>query len=268
MTRPPYGVTGEAKLPAGEPGGKGISLDPGIPGTSTYAKPSGEPAREQSKDDESIYRVDDAGDISKGQSRPDEVDLSNLKPSVSVPGPEEGNGKTKYPNRDGIPNDHSASLVLAVAHNHLADLASEVPFNFEGRVKIATRVEDVENGLGTHVVQRSKTCLATLKRADIANLRWLFSVDCGNGPKTVKMKASRKGKTTALTKMDVSFTCSCNAWRWLGSEYHAKKDEYLDGKARGTATIPNIKDPAGVNRVCKHVAAVIGSVRDWTVPLK
>jgi hypothetical protein len=268
VANPPYSIVGEAKLPVGEPGGKGISLDPGIPGTSTYAKPSGESPREQGKDDESIYRVDDASDLTKSQTRPDEINLQNLKPSIGTPGPEKGNGKSPYPYRDGIPSDHSASLVLAVAHTRLADLALEVPVNFESKIKVATRVQEVETGLGEHVLQRAKKCTSTLKRVDVLNLRWLFSVDCGNGPKVVKMKAARKGRVTALVKMEVSFTCSCNAWRWLGSEYHAKKDKYLDGKPRGTATVPVIRDPSGVNRVCKHVASVIGRVRDWTVPLK
>jgi hypothetical protein len=268
VTRPAYSIVGEAKLPVGEPAGRGLSLDPSIPGTSTYAKPSGEPPRDQTKDDESMYRVDDANDISKSQSRPDAIDMPNLKPSIGVPGPEDGNGKTRYPYRGHIVNDHSASMVMRVAHSYLAELASEALIDFGLPTKVATKVQEVEEGLGSHVVRRSKSCVVTQKRVDIPNLRWIFSVDCGNGTKAVKMKAARKGNVTALTKMDVTFTCSCNAWRWLGSEYHAKKDTYLDGKPRGTTTVPRIRDPNGVNRVCKHVASVIGKVRKWSIPLK
>lgn len=267
ITRPSYGVVGEAKLPVGDPAGKGVSLDPEIPGTSTYAKPSGESPREQGTDDESMYRVDNADDLLKDQSKSDQIDHSRGGPTMVRPGPDE-TSKTKYPYRDGIPNAHNASIIWDVVQNWLAETGPEVTANFDLPVKVAKRIGDVEEGLSDKVQERSKTCSVTVKRVDVANLRWLFSVDCGNGPKTVKMKASRKGRVTDLSKMDVKFTCSCHAWRWLGSEHHSKQEEYLDGKPRGTATVPVIKDPLNVNRVCKHVAAVFGTVRTWKVPLK
>jgi hypothetical protein len=269
VSRPPYGeVTGESGLPKGDPAGRGVGLDPEIPGSSTFAKPPEEGPREPRKDNESIHRVDDADDLLKDQSRSDEIDHSHAKPTYRRPGPHDETNKTKYPYRDGVPNAHNGSVVFAVAHNWMAETALEVPVSIEAPIKVAATLGEVVTGLGPHVLQRAQTCSATLKRADVPNLRWLFTVDCGNGPKTVKMKASRSGKMTALSKMDVSFTCSCHAWRWLGSEYHAKKETYLDGKPRGTASFPKIKDPDGVNRVCKHVSAVIGTVKKWQVPIK
>jgi len=270
VVRPAYGENrlGEAELPTGDAAGRGVSLDPEIPGSSTFAKPSEESPRQQEKNDESMYKVDDADDLLKDQSRSDQIDHSKAKPTMRRPGPHDGPSKTKYPYRDGIPNSHNAGLVLRVAHNWLAEIAPEIGVSLDLPVKIASRISDVENGLNPKVVTRAKKCTASLKRADVSNLRWLFTVDCGNGPKTVKLKAARTGRVTDLAKMDVKFTCSCHAWRWLGSEHHSKREEYLDGKPRGTATPPVIKDPLGVNRVCKHVAAVIGNVRQWKVPLK
>ena len=101
---------------------------------------------------------------------------------------------------------------------------------------------------------------------DAANLRWIFAVDCGNGPKVVKMKAIRSKNVTRLSRMDVDFKCSCPAWRWLGPEHHAKREDYLDGRPRGTASVPVIRDPHNINRVCKHVAAVLTYSRAWEVP--
>lgn len=270
VQRPPYGENrlGESGLPKGDPGGKGVSLDPKIPGTSTFAKPSDEEPREQSKDDESIYRVDNADDLLKDQSKPDQIDHSKAKPTTRRPGPHHGPNKTKYPYRDGVPNSHNAALILRVAHNYLADIAPELPVALEAPVKVAARFGDIETELNPKVLTRSQSCTATLKRSDVPNMRWIFSVNCGNGAKTVKLKASRTGRITDLSKMDVKFACSCHAWRWLGSEHHSKRETYLDGKPRGTATVPVIKDPLGVNRVCKHVAAVIGNVRKWRIPLK
>lgn len=97
----------ESKLPEGDPASRGVSLDPGIPGTSTFAKPSGEPPRGQGVEDSSIYRVDDADSLLKSQTTPDSTDLQNLRPSYATPGPNDGS-ITKYPYRDGVPNAHNA----------------------------------------------------------------------------------------------------------------------------------------------------------------
>jgi hypothetical protein len=53
----------------------------------------------------------------------------------------------------------------------------------------------------------------------------------------------------------------------LGPEHHAKSEGYLDGRPKGTASSPDIKDPERQNRVCKHVAAVLSFIRGWDVPL-
>jgi hypothetical protein len=105
-----------------------------------------------------------------------------------------------------------------------------------------------------------------LKRADIANLRWIFSVDCGNGPKVVKLSAIRKGNITKFSKLELELSCSCPAWRWLGPEFHAKGEDFLLGKPIGTASTPDIRDPERDNRVCKHVAAALSVARGWEIP--
>src|SRR4051812_47678180 len=99
VSRPPYGESrlGEAELPEGDPAGRGVSLSPDIPGSSTFAKPPGEGPREPRKDDDSIYRVDDADDLLKNQTKPDSIDHSDAKPTYRRPGPHDGPNKTKYP---------------------------------------------------------------------------------------------------------------------------------------------------------------------------
>lgn len=269
VIRPPYGngdLRGESKLPSGDPAGRGVSLDPAIPGSSTFAKPSDEGPREQRKDDESIHRVDNADDLLKHQTTPDQISRPGLRPSLQEPGAYDGPSKTKYPYRDGIPNSHNAALVEGVAQLWILRTARLASVQLEGPVRVAARFSEIENGLNPLVQQRARSCSVSVKRADIQNLRWIFSVDCGNGPKMVRLKATRKGNVVDLAKMDVLASCSCPAWRWLGSEFHAKGEEYIDGKPRGTASPPDIKDPERINRVCKHVAAVIGKVRRWQIP--
>jgi hypothetical protein len=260
----------ESGLPGTGPSQKGVGLDPSIPGTSTYAKPSGEEAREPDIEDQSMYRVDDADHLLKDQKKPDEIDHSDARPTYRRPGPhvKDDGSITKYPYRDEIPNRHNASIVENVAQLWLLKCAHEVPVSLEEPIRVASKISEIENGLNPQTRQRATACVVTIKRTDVQNLRWIFSVDCGNGPKMVRLKASRKGRVTALAKMDVSFSCSCKAWRWLGSEYHAKGEGYLDGKPVGTASTPNIRDPARINRVCKHVAAVMSKVRSWSIPIK
>ena len=260
----------ESGLPGTGPSQRGVGLDPSIPGTATYSKPSDEDAREPDIGDGSTYRVDDADSLLKDQKKPDEIDHSHAQPTYRRPGPhvKDDGSITKYPYRDGIPNRHNAAIVENVAQLWLLKCAHEISVSFENPVKVASKLSEIETGLNPSTRQRATTCVVAVKRADVPNLRWIFSVDCGNGPKMVRLKATRKGNVTAVAKMDLSLSCSCKAWRWLGSEYHAKGEGYLDGKPTGTASTPNVKDPDRVNRVCKHVAAVMSKVRTWSIPVK
>lgn len=270
VTRPGYGEgrapVAEAKLPEGDPSGRGLSLDSELPGSSTFSKPEDD-KRETGTDDESMFRVDNADDLTKDQSRSDtNFDNADKHDGIGFgsPGKQDASPKTKYPYRDGRPNAHNASFV---AHAYMASRAHVlvVPL-IEGTMRVATKLDTIETGLNPKVKERAAQCSVTLKRADIPNLRWLFSVDCGNGPKVVKVKAERSARVVQFPKMDLHLTCSCPAWRWLGPEHHSKREEYIDGKPRGTASVPVIRDPKGINRVCKHVEAVLGSIRSWQIP--
>ena len=114
--------------------------------------------------------------------------------------------------------------------------------------------------------ERGAQCSVDLKRADNANLRWIFAVDCGNGAKVVKIHAEASKRVVQVPKMDLHITCSCPAWRWLGPEHHAKREDYIEGQPRGTASVPVIRDPENINRVCKHAAAVLTTIRKWQIP--
>jgi len=271
VSRPPYGsFVSQSGLPQGDPAGRGVSLDPSIPGAATCAKPSGEDPREPEVEESSIYRMDNADGLLKDQRKPDEIDHSEARPTYQRPG-EQNSPKTKYPYRDGIPNRHNANnrtLVQNVVSLWLLREAHEVEIPLEGYLKLAVKLSEIEGGLNPKVLERSQKCSVSVKRVDIPNLRWMFTVDSGNGPKLVRMKATRKGNVLSIAKMDVTFSCSCKAWRWLGAEYHASREKYLDGKPVGTASTPDIRDPDRINRVCKHVAAVISRVRGWSIPVK
>lgn len=56
---------------------------------------------------------------------------------------------------------------------------------------------------------------------------------------------------------DIKVSCSCDYWRYQGPEYHAHKNSYLLGKARGTLEPPTKRDPNSTHKLCKHAYAVL-----------
>ncbi len=251
-----------AELPGGGSADKGVSLDPGVPGTSTFTKPVNDIRKDDPKD-ESMYRVEEPGDLGKKQDRGDEIDHSNAHPSFNGLGKPEPRTTTPYPYRDEVPNAHNASFVaelwkLEGAQTRIVEASD--------KVRVASTSEEILTGLDQDFALRAKKCSATLKRADLKNLRWIFSVNCGNGPRAVKIKALPKAQNRAFAKLDLELSCSCPAWQWLGPEYHAKHEDYQLGPLAGTASTPNIRDPERDNRVCKHVAAALHATRNWEIP--
>jgi len=277
VTRPAYGAgraaipVSESKLPKGEPGGKGLPLDSDIPGSSTYSKPE-EDSREFDKAEEgSIYRIDGPDDMAKPQDNPDgdERHHEQFKPRFETPGgrPPGDPTVTDYPYRDDRSNRHYASAEF-VAEVFLLKTARELVIRPSPMSRTAATLGEMTQQLDPNTQGKAAACSVTVKRADIPNLRWLFAVNCGNGPKVVRVKASRDGNIVKFSKLDLAVSCSCPAWQWTGPEHHAKRDGYLDGKPVGTASTPVVRDPEGRNTVCKHVAAVLSLTKGWSVPRK
>ncbi len=263
----------ESGLPKGEPGGKGLSLSPDIPGEKTFKKPEDD-IRDFDKGNKSDpWRRDSPDDQLKER---DVVDVNEDNADKHDGIGEMGKGKwdttikTKYPYRDGLPHQHYAATskdqAAFVAGLYLVELAHTLHVQAETRLLIASKPDEIVQGLNPAFAQRAQTCAVDLKRVDAANLRWIFAVNCGNGPYVIKLKAFRPVNVVRLGKMDIDVSCSCPAWRWLGPEHHAKTEDYLDGTPRGTASVPVIRDPQGINRVCKHVAAALSFARNWEVP--
>jgi hypothetical protein len=280
VLRPAYGEKrrkapsiAESGLPGGGPADKGLSLDKDIPGTSTFNKPEGDIRETDKAEPGSIYRQDGPDDLAKPQDDPegDQRHHEHFKPTQAPPGgrPKGDPTVTDYPYRDDKKDKHFASSGF-VLEAYLAGTAHVyvVPVNTDDGIKVATKLDAIEEGLNPKFVERGRGCTASLKRVDVANKRWLFAVDCGNGPKVVRMMASKGTRTTKLPNMDLHLSCSCPAWRWLGPEHWSQEEQYLDGKPRGTASVPVIRDPEGQNRVCKHVAAVLTMVRPWQLGTK
>jgi hypothetical protein len=270
ITRPAYGSrpVAESGLPSGGPSDRGLPVEDSIPGSATFSKKEDDVRDFDRSDNEPIYRRDNADDLLKDRDRIDiRDDNADKHDGIGTWGKgewDQRSPKTRWPYRDNIPNTKSASAEFVVGLWELTN-APTLHFFSGSRVKVALRMDNIAEGLNPKYIERAKHCVVSTKRADKKNLRWIFSVDCGHGPKVVKIKAFRKGGVTKFSKMDLDIKCSCPAWRWQGPEYHGKTEDYIDGKPRGTASFPIIRDPTGINRVCKHVMAVLVHIKKWSV---
>jgi hypothetical protein len=248
-----------------------LPLDSGIPGSSTHNKDENHNRKPDKHDHDSIHSVENADDL---LSDPDRIDIrednagnhDGVRPWSSGGNAwDDATSKTKYPY--GKSKRASAEYVLA---RWDADQAPVVRIEASKRTKIALRLSGIIKALNPAVQQRGKKCGVKLKRSDNQNLRWILSVNCnkGGGPRVVKVKGTRDQRVTKLSKMDLDVTCSCPAWRWQGPEHHSQREEYLLGDPRGTASVPVIRDPGNINRICKHMYAAVQFIKGWTIEKK
>lgn len=275
-TRPAYGdqtPLATAQLPSGDPGGRGLSLDEDIPGTKTFVKPLDDHNTDDPAPEESLYRIDGPKDLAKHQDNgTDHIDQSDASPAYMGLGDKDPDdySKTKYPYRDGKPNSHNATTGDPKVVAALYVLAHKLPIVIPSQdwAKHASTGEQILSGLNPKILARAGKAKVEVKRVDAKNLRWIFNVT-GNHTYTVKLRAERPKKNTVkLTKMDLELSCTCPAWQWQGPEFHSTENQYQLGKLQGTATVPDIRDPERINKVCKHVAAVLAYTRGWEVPIK
>lgn len=115
--------------------------------------------------------------------------------------------------------------------------------------KESTLKSVILKGLSDKVINKSTSVKVSTRYAEK-----LFEepvcFNAGDHVVTVEAKGAKKDP-------DLKVCCSCSSWMYSGAEYHAKEEDYLYGKPRGTATKPEKSDPEGKNRICKHVYAVL-----------
>jgi len=134
--------------------------------------------------------------------------------------------------------------------------------------RTAALIRDIREGCASDLVSRAQGLDFRVARVSEKNGVWLFDVQGSKDPYRVRFKAQRKGNVTDIRKAHVKVSCSCPFWQWQGPEHWAKAGGYLYGSPQGSATRPNIKDPNGQHRACKHVLAVLDHVTSnrWSVP--
>lgn len=226
------------------------------PLTQTFTHPGKE---DPHADNESIWRVENPNDLAKDQGMRDETDIGQHSyrdpidhSSMPYPqGPGEFDSDYAVHNfyRKFDSSDHDL-IAATIAYSDPVVIALV-------KHKTAMVWADITRGLDPTIVKAAQSCTVRLKRADPDEGRWTFTVASrGSGSQhTVHVKAARKAKSNQVPSSDLKMGCSCEFWKWQGPDYHASKHGYLVDHKRSNGSAPNVRDPKGVNRVCKHVYA-------------
>jgi hypothetical protein len=160
-----------------------------------------------------------------------------------------------------VDNNPGSAKVIPEGHGFVNRMASGSPSS----IRVAARMAEILDGAAPEVLSRSRLIKPRKKKVNSDNLFFVFAVPGSKGePYTVRVKMTRpKANVSDVKKMDLKLSCSCDFWRWQGPEHWAKVGDYLYGKPRGTAARPTEKDPRAKHRVCKHVAAVLSTIKTW-----
>jgi|APSaa5957512535_1039671.scaffolds.fasta_scaffold32179_3 hypothetical protein len=115
--------------------------------------------------------------------------------------------------------------------------------------KLSATKKEILVGLSQEILNRaaSLTVIANFERKIMARPLEFF-VD-GH---TVLVKTQG-----SIVQPDYLITCDCKFFRYSGPEYYAYTNGHLLGNPRGSVSSPKKRDPDGINRVCKHIAAVM-----------
>mgnify|MGYP001271153002 CR=1 FL=1 len=118
--------------------------------------------------------------------------------------------------------------------------------------KTAAKVREVLNNLSPKVIEKASVVAVSRGLREKAF----------KAPVQVKVKDYTVTFSLSGEESDphIKIRCTCPAWTYQGSEYHANKEDYLLGEAQGTLSQPTTRDPNGEKKVCKHVYGVLKSI--------
>ena len=154
-------------------------------------------------------------------------------------------------------NNPGSAKVIPSGHGFVNKEASAI--------RVAAKMAEILRGMDPGIQSRSLGITPKLQRSDVGKIIYSFKVPGSKGETyTVRVKGlPPSGSVRTLSKMDLKLSCSCDFWQYQGPEHWAKAGDYLYGKPRGTAAVPDSKDPNGKNRLCKHALATLGLIKKW-----
>lgn len=124
-------------------------------------------------------------------------------------------------------------------------------------LKTAATYDDIVSGLEPKVKEEAKDVQMTMTDEDESSNTYTFESTTGH---TTKIQLDPRSDTENIESGELLISCSCPYWQYYGPEYYAKKDNYLKGDPRGTASKPDVNDPEGDNYLCKHAYKALESL--------
>lgn len=159
------------------------------------------------------------------------------------PNPEPRRRDRRYDPGDPTPQDYDPP-----------ELFEQGPWRAEPPLR-AIRAADTPLGraaAGTSAVlqQRSQGLLVVRSEVSSRGYTEFRVVGSSKVARRVRLRGDGPGRWRAAS-------CSCPFWVFGGPEYHAVQGGYLLGTPRGVVAAPLVRDPNGVNLLCKHVLAAL-----------
>jgi hypothetical protein len=115
--------------------------------------------------------------------------------------------------------------------------------------RVAFKPDALQPRVPEKIKRNAESCTVTFVSYSPKTRLYTFSVDSGNGAKSVH---------ASLSEVDeVALSCNCPFWQYNGPEFHAKENSYMLGQPYGTAAPPDVRDPDRKFWLCKHAYAVL-----------
>jgi len=165
--------------------------------------------------------------------------------------------------RDGLPFGEGQPVERSETPGGPSDLSVGNPSPDQGSsAKVLPLDSDVKRTQERWRTYRSAALSLQGLNPDVIEASEGLQVDSRGGDSFEVRSASGKGAYHVKVGVDdtgaLKLSCSCPFWRYQGPEHWALKGGYLYGDApQGLATEPRLRDPDGVNLVCKHVYSVL-----------
>lgn len=208
----------------------GDTEDADLFGTKTFVNDDAEPTLPGTEEG-SIFRIDDAQSMTHHQE-------DNYDENIQVPTETSYNTDVdmteyfEYPYRADETVRHSSKRVSRPII-----------------VRLALKPEIIEPHTPEKIQKNARACSVSLTSYDKKTRVFTFSVNCGNGAKTVQASLSDIN--------EVALVCNCPFWQWNGPEHNAQSNDFLLGQPYGTASPPDVRDPNREYWLCKHSYAVL-----------
>lgn len=153
-----------------------------------------------------------------------------------------------YPQDAGQVSNNTGPGSRVTPPTHTTDFVNNTDRGF----RFATRLMDLENRLSPAIIEKAKGYQPRL--VSITPDLQVFRV----GNHEVRVALPRGAE---IMEVDLKLSCGCPFWQYQGPEHWAQEEGYLYGPLRGTGTPPDIRDPQHRHAICKHVYAVLQSLR-------